>query len=126
MVSISPVPKLEPGPVSYIQLDDGALPAAPLKSSLKTVDHPDGGPGTAAVAAVAAGAAVARPAAGVRAAAEAEGPEAAVSATIQPTAAPSAISRRARRRDQFLAAGKALRACRSKPVMGRILHRQRD
>src|SRR6202167_2714662 len=82
MVSISPVPKLEPGPVSYIQLDDGALPAAPLKSSLKTVDHPDGGPGTAAGAAATADAAVAATAeaaadapgaAGARAAAEAGG-----------------------------------------------------
>jgi hypothetical protein len=93
MVSISPVPKLEPGPVSYIQLDDGALPAGPLKSSLKTVDHPDGGPGTAA---------------GARAAAEAEDPATAVRATIQPATAPSAISRRPRRRDQSLAAWKAL------------------
>jgi hypothetical protein len=43
MVSISPVPKLEPAPVSYCQADDGPLPAAPLKSSLNTVDQPDGG-----------------------------------------------------------------------------------
>jgi len=34
-----------------------ANPAEPLKSSLKTVDQPDGGPGTAAAAAAAAGAA---------------------------------------------------------------------
>ena len=46
IVSISPVPKLEPGPVSYIQLDDGPLPEDPLKSSLNWVDHPDGGAGT--------------------------------------------------------------------------------
>ena len=76
MVSISPVPKLEPGPVSYIQADDGPLPAAPLKSSLNTVDQPDGGPGTAVGAAAAANrapvaeamvAAAAGPAAGSRA-----------------------------------------------------------
>ena len=53
MVSISPVPKLEPGPVSYCQADDGPLPEEPLKSSLKTVDQPEGGPGTAAGAATA-------------------------------------------------------------------------
>ena len=53
IVSISPVPKFDPGPVSYIQADDGPLPAAPLKSSLNTVDQPDGGPGTALVAAAA-------------------------------------------------------------------------
>src|SRR5450631_3228797 len=47
IVSISPVPKLEPGPVSYFQADDGPLPAAPLKSSPKTVDQPDGAGGTA-------------------------------------------------------------------------------
>src|ERR1700683_789225 len=46
MVSISPVPNLEPGPVSYFQADDGALPAAPSKSSLNTVDQPAGGGGT--------------------------------------------------------------------------------
>src|SRR5450631_3384935 len=51
MVSISPVPKLEPGPVSYCHADDGPLPAAPLKSSLNTVDQPEGGPGTASAAA---------------------------------------------------------------------------
>src|ERR1700734_4294335 len=42
MVSISPVPKLEPGPVSYIQFDGGALPKSTLKSSLNNVDHPAG------------------------------------------------------------------------------------
>jgi hypothetical protein len=47
MVSISPVPKLDPGPVSYCQLPDGGLPAGPLKSSLKIVDHPGGGAGRA-------------------------------------------------------------------------------
>src|SRR5579859_3753413 len=47
MVSISPVPKLDPGPVSYCQLPPGGLPAAPLKSSLKIVDQPRGGAGTA-------------------------------------------------------------------------------
>ena len=53
MVSISPVPKLEPGPVSYCQADDGPLPELPLKSSLKIVDQPEGGPGTASGAATA-------------------------------------------------------------------------
>src|SRR6266568_9210184 len=47
MVSISPVPKLEPGPVSYIHWESAPEPAAPLKSSLNTVDQPDGGAGTA-------------------------------------------------------------------------------
>src|SRR5690348_5965829 len=51
IVSISPVPKLEPGPVSYIHWEPAPEPAAPLKSSLKMVDQPDGGPGTAAGAA---------------------------------------------------------------------------
>src|SRR5579875_377157 len=60
MVSISPVPKLEPGPVSYIHCESTPEPAAPLKSSLNTVVQPDGGGGTvcgdAAGAASAAGA----------------------------------------------------------------------
>src|ERR1019366_2285315 len=139
MVSISPVPKLEPGPVSYCQLPDGALPAAPLKSSLKTVDQPDGGPGTAGGAgpgragggAVAPGAAGARTEAGARggagaavAASAAEGAAIAVSATIQPAATASAASRRPRRPDQALTAWKALRASRSKPVIGHNLRRQ--
>src|SRR5690349_1802958 len=47
IVSISPVPKLEPGPVSYIHWESAPEPAAPLKSSLNTVDQPDGGAGTA-------------------------------------------------------------------------------
>src|SRR5580692_6636947 len=47
IVSISPVPKLEPGPVSYIHWVSAPEPAAPLKSSLNTVDQPDGGAGTA-------------------------------------------------------------------------------
>src|SRR5262245_12732234 len=51
IVSISPVPKFEPGPVSYIHWESAPEPAAPLKSSLKTVDQPAGGPGTAAGAA---------------------------------------------------------------------------
>src|ERR1700728_1961844 len=59
IVSISPVPKLDPGPVSYIHWESMPDPAAPLKSSLKTVDQPDGGPGTAAGAAATAGAALA-------------------------------------------------------------------
>jgi hypothetical protein len=47
IVSISPVPKLEPGPVSYCQLaDEGPLPADPAKSSENTVLQPDGGGGT--------------------------------------------------------------------------------
>src|SRR5579863_1116236 len=54
IVSISPVPKLEPGPVSYIHCESTPDPDAPLKSSLKTVDHPEGGPGTVAGAATAA------------------------------------------------------------------------
>ncbi len=48
MVSISPVPKLDPGPVSYFHWESMPDPDEPLKSSLKTVDQPDGGPGTAA------------------------------------------------------------------------------
>src|SRR5580658_8639921 len=47
MVSISPVPKLEPGPVSYCQFAEfGALPAEPAKLSLNSVVQPDGGGGT--------------------------------------------------------------------------------
>src|SRR5579864_8955258 len=45
MVSISPVPKLDPGPVSYIQLEPGGVLAGPLKSSLNSVLQPDGGGG---------------------------------------------------------------------------------
>jgi hypothetical protein len=53
IVSVSPVPKLEPGPVSNIQLaDEGEVPADPLKSSLKAVVQPAGGPGAAAWAVV--------------------------------------------------------------------------
>src|SRR5277367_3493581 len=50
IVSISPVPKEEPAPVSYIHWESAPVPAEPLKSSLKTVDQPLGGPGTAAEA----------------------------------------------------------------------------
>src|SRR5215471_10695066 len=57
IVSISPVPKFDPGPVSYIHWEPTPDPDPPLKSSLKTVDQPDGGPGTAAGAARRAGAA---------------------------------------------------------------------
>src|SRR6201999_3165456 len=57
MVSISPVPKFEPGPVSYIHWESIPDPELPLKSSLKTVDQPEGGPGTAAGAASAVAAA---------------------------------------------------------------------
>src|SRR5215472_1097327 len=47
MVSISPVPKLDPGPVSYFQFaDDTIEPAAPEKPSLNTVVQPEGGGGT--------------------------------------------------------------------------------
>src|SRR5882757_6781180 len=46
IVSISPVPKT-PVPVSCTHCPDGALPAAPAKSSLKTVVKPAGGAGTA-------------------------------------------------------------------------------
>ncbi|HEY3904185.1 MAG TPA: hypothetical protein VGM14_09810 [Streptosporangiaceae bacterium] len=47
MVSISPVPKLDPGPVSYFQFAElTGEPAAPAKPSLNTVLQPAGGPGT--------------------------------------------------------------------------------
>jgi hypothetical protein len=62
--------------VSYIHWESTPDPAAPLKSSLKTVDQPDGGPGTAAGAAAVADAAWAAGAAR----AEADGTVAAVSA----------------------------------------------
>ena len=53
MVSISPVPKLLPGPVSYCQLPVlTPVPAAPLKSSLQVSVKPAGGAGTAAGLAV--------------------------------------------------------------------------
>ena len=52
IVSISPVPKFEPGPVSYIQFPPGPLPDAPEKLSLKTVLHPEGGGGTVTASAV--------------------------------------------------------------------------
>src|SRR4051794_31788154 len=52
MVSISPVPKLLPGPVSYFQLPASTpLPDPPLKSSLQVRLKPLGGAGTAAGAA---------------------------------------------------------------------------
>ena len=53
MVSISPVPKLEPGPVSYFHFEPALEPAAALKLSLKTVDQPGGGAGIAPSAACA-------------------------------------------------------------------------
>src|SRR3984885_6174439 len=56
IVSISPVPKLEPGPVSYIHWESMPDPDPPPKSSLKTVDQPDGGAGTASGAVSAPGA----------------------------------------------------------------------
>src|SRR5271155_1728810 len=47
MVSISPVPKLDPGPVSYFQFAQfTGEPAAPAKLSLNTVVQPAGAPGT--------------------------------------------------------------------------------
>src|SRR5277367_3820496 len=76
IVSISPVPKLEPAPVSYIHWESAPDPAVPLKSSLKTVDQPDGGPGTVAGSATAAAEAAAEMVAGA-AAAEAAGTAAA-------------------------------------------------
>src|SRR5437016_3517643 len=40
IVSISPVPKVAPGPVLYIQTDGSTpVPAGPLKSSDQTRDH---------------------------------------------------------------------------------------
>ena len=77
IVSISPVPKLEPGPVSYIHWESAPEPAAPSKSSLKMVDQPDGGPGTAA------GAATAAEVAGSVAAAKAATGTATVTATLR-------------------------------------------
>jgi hypothetical protein len=53
IVSISPVPKFDPGPVSYIHCESAPLPEEPAKSSLNTVDQPEGGPGTSALAGVA-------------------------------------------------------------------------
>ncbi|MFF3889965.1 hypothetical protein [Streptomyces sp. NPDC001914] len=51
MVSISPVPKLLPGPVSYFhRLWSMPVPDAPLKSSLQVRLKPAGGEGTAASA----------------------------------------------------------------------------
>src|SRR5947208_2724027 len=47
MVSISPVPKFDPGPVSYCHCEPAPEPEDPLKSSLNWVVQPDGGPGTA-------------------------------------------------------------------------------
>src|SRR5581483_4895289 len=47
MVSISPVPKFDPGPVSYCHCESTPEPEDPLKSSLNWVVQPDGGPGTA-------------------------------------------------------------------------------
>ncbi len=53
MVSISPVPKLDPGPVSYFHCAPAPEPDDPLKSSLNWVVQPAGGPGTALGAATA-------------------------------------------------------------------------
>jgi hypothetical protein len=76
MVSISPVPKLEPGPVSYSHWESTPEPEAPVKSSLKIVDQPEGAPGTvcgAAAAVAAAAVAAAAAPAGSAGAAEAAG-----------------------------------------------------
>src|SRR6185437_14906506 len=52
MVSISPVPKLLPGPVSYFQVPVFTpAPEAPLNSSLQVRVKPAGGAGAAAMAA---------------------------------------------------------------------------
>src|SRR5439155_20964630 len=51
IVSISPVPKLLPGPVSYFHVPvSSPVPAAPLKSSLQVRLKPAGGGGMAALA----------------------------------------------------------------------------
>ena len=129
MVSISPVPKLEPGPVSYCHADDGPLPAPPLKSSLNTVDQPEGGPGTAAGAASAANrapvaeaptAAAAGPAAGSRAMRGA--PTAAMTASRRPVRREVIILDRNALKRKALHC-KPLCTRRSKPVIGRNLHR---
>src|SRR5580698_6503191 len=60
MVSISPVPKVEPAPVSYIHWESAPEPEEPVKSSLKIVDQPDGAPGTVCGAAPAFGTAIVR------------------------------------------------------------------
>ncbi len=53
MVSISPVPKLLPGPVSYFhRLWSMPVPDAPLKSSLQVSEKPDGGAGAATAVSV--------------------------------------------------------------------------
>src|SRR5689334_13278614 len=93
IVSISPVPKLEPGPVSYIHWEPAPEPAAPLKSSLNTVCQPDGGAGTARGAAAVAGAATAKGAAAAAAAGSV-----AVSARTGTAAASAAIRLQGRRR----------------------------
>ncbi len=94
--------------MSYCQLDDGAVCAGPLKSSLNTVDQPGGGAGTAAGKAAARAVAAREAAAGVVAAATA-GTAGAVSAMIDVTAAASAARRRLSRRDVTTAATRASR-----------------
>src|SRR5271170_1394859 len=110
IVSISPVPKLEPGPVSYIHWESTPEPAVPLKSSLNTVDQPDGGPGTAAGAACAACAAGA-------ATAEAAGSVAAVKATTGVTIANAKA--RPPGRQRCMARLRACGTCGDMPVMCR-------
>src|SRR3954462_493172 len=52
IVSISPVPKVLPGPVSYFQAPVSTpVPAAPVKSSLQVSEKPAGGAAPAATAA---------------------------------------------------------------------------
>src|SRR5216684_2141695 len=134
MVSISPVPKFEPGPVSYIHWESAPEPAAPLKSSLNTVDQPEGGPGTAAGKATAAravsraatdadagaaGAAAAANAAGWPTAADAD-PVLVLSATIGAAAATRMASLRPQP-DPSPAPRKGFLARPSKTVIGRNL-----
>src|SRR5580698_7016132 len=133
MVSISLVPKLEPAPVSYIQLEDGALRAEPLKSSLNCVVQPDGGAGTAAGVAIAraaaAGDAVVRTAAAAETAGActaddpgvdwaAAGSAATVRAVAAPAATISAAIRTPLRRRRPPVRRNALRALRIISVTG--------
>ena len=120
IVSISPVPKLEPGPVSYIHWEPAPEPAAPLKSSLNMVDQPDGGPGTAAGAVSEPRAAADVPAAGAATAAEAEGSvAAAVATTGTATVSASLLVPDGHRRRAVLMAGGT---CNEKLVMTSLPH----
>src|SRR5580698_10020939 len=95
MVSISPVPKLEPAPVSYIHCESMPEPEEPLKSSLKVVVQPDGAPGTVCGAALAVDRAAG--AAGPAGVAEAVSCVPAISAMTGAIAAARTAARRARR-----------------------------